>query len=341
MGAIARRRFLTGIGAALALSATAGAQQRTRLPVLGVLSPKPPPSPEAIAKSPLTRRLRELGWLENDTLQIERLSAENDIARLPSLAATLAEKNVDVILALGQASAVAAARATKTIPIVFWWTGIPVELGLVDSYARPGRNVTGTAWSASGLVETYLKQAELLREIAPAAKRLARLRSVDWLRTLAGDLWDGTEWHASIDAGMRAVGFDVRRFEVRQAADFDATFLAIEKWRPDALFVQGGDLMLGAGKRIVELARRNRLPDVYAFHYQVEQGGLISYSFNPVPSLVRSAEYVDRILRGAHPADLPVELPQHYQIVVNLKTAKALGLTVPQSILLRADRVLD
>lgn len=201
--------------------------------------------------------------------------------------------------------------------------------------------MTGTAWSATGLVENYLKQAQLLREIAPGAKRMARLRGVDWLHTVAGEAWDGSALHVQIDAGVRSMGFETRRFEVSAHADVEPAFEAIVQWGADSLFVQAGDLIARAGNRIVEFARRNRLPDAHSFHHLVQLGGLISYSFDPQPSLLRTAEYVDRVLRGTKPADLPVELPSHYNIVVNRRTAKSLGLAVPLSILIRADRVIE
>lgn len=337
-----RRQFLIAAGAMLAAPRIARAQAQKRLPVLGILGPFLKPTPEVIAKSPLLGRLRGLGWIEGETLRVERAFAENNFDRLPDLAAILVAKKVDAIWAWGPAAAVAAARATKTIPIVFWFTPLPIELGLVDSFARPGRNVTGTAWSATGVVETYLKQAQLLREIAPDSRRLARLYAKDWLRTVAGEVLDSSSsMQASIDVGLRGLGFEVRRFEVFKDGDFEAASDAIAQWGADSLFVPAGDLMARAGKRIVDFARRKQLADAYSFHSLAEQGGLISYGFNSIPSLLRTAEYVDRILRGAKPADLPVELPQHYEIVVNLKTAKSLGLKVPQSILLRADRVID
>lgn len=317
------------------------AQAQKRPPVLGTLGPFLKPTPEAIARSPFRGRLRELGWIDGETLHFEPAFAANDFDRLPQLAATLVEKKVDVIWAWGPAAAVAAARATKTIPIVFWYAPFPIELGLIESYARPGGNVTGTAWSASGVVAEQLKMGQLLREIAPDSRRLARLISPGWLRTVKGEIFDNSANLANIDSGLKGLGFDFRRFEVHKDGDFESAFDAITQWRANSLLVPAGDLMARAGKQIVDFARRQRLADAYSFHSLVERGGLISYGFNALPSLLRTAEYVDRIFRGAKPGDLPVELPQHYEIVVNVKTANTLGLKVPQSILVRADRVIE
>jgi putative ABC transport system substrate-binding protein len=341
MAHIRRRQFLTAAAALLAAPRIARAQAAKRLPVLGILSPGRKPPPEVLAKSPFLNRLRELGWIDGKTISIERAYAEGNPDRVPELAAMLVAKKVDVIWANGPATAVAAARATTTIPIVFFYTALPLELGLIDSYARPGRNVTGTAWTASGVVETYSKQVQLLREIAPNARRLAVLTNADWLRTVKGDMYDAKLERAGVDAAARRLGFEVHRFVVRTAGDFEQAFAAILHWGADSLFVPAGDLVANEGKRIVDFARRHRLPDTHSFVNLVQGGGLVSYSLNPLPSFLRSAAYVDRILRGAKPADLPVELPSHYEIAVNLATAKTLGLKVPQSILLRADKVIE
>ncbi len=341
MGQVRRRQLLIAAAALLAAPSIARAQAQKKLPVLGILSFTRAPSPEAIAKSPLRQRLRELGWIDGKTISIEGAYSEGNPDRLPELAAMLVAKKVDVIWVSSPATAVAAARATTTIPIVFWYTPLPLELGLVDSYARPGRNVTGTAWSATTSVDTYSKQAQLLKEIAPNARRLAILFTPNWLRTVKGDMLDLKRTLDSLDAALRVMRFEFRRFEVQKAADFEQAFAAIVQWGADSLFVPAGDLMRNEGKRIVDFARRHRLPDAHSFVELVQGGGLVSFSFNPLPTLLRSAEYVDRILRGAKPADLPVELPSHYEIAVNLGTAKALGLKVPQSILLRADKVIE
>jgi len=336
-----RRNFLTAAAALLAAPRIARAQTGKRVPVLGILSFTGVPSPEAVAKSPIRQRLRELGWIDGKTITVEAAYSGGSDDRLRELAAMLVAKKVDVIWTNSPATAVAAARATTTIPIVFYFTPIPVELGLVDSYARPGRNATGTAWTAGSVVDTYSKQVQLLREIAPNARQLALLTTADWLRTVKGDMYDSKPWQAGVDAAARGLGFEIRRFVVQKAVDFEQAFAAIVQWGADSIFVPAGDLMRNEGKRIVEFARRNRLLDTYSFVELVQGGGLISYSFNPLPSLLRSAEYVDRILRGAKPADLPVELPRDYEIAVNLATAKSLGLKVPQSILLQADKVIE
>jgi len=269
-------------------------------------------------------------------LLIERPDAGGKEDLLPKLAAELVAKRVDVIWALGPEAAIAAARATSTIPIVFWGVAFPVEQGLIDSFGRPGRNVTGVAWWASPEVDA--KRLELLRAIAPAAKRLASLWVPTSIRTVAGRqavIASGTS------AGAKALGYELERFPVEKAEDFDAAFAAILAWGAQAITVAGTTVTVRATRRIVEFANGNRLPSAYTFTDFVEAGGLVSYAIDWKPTMARSMDFVDRILRGAKPSDLAVDLPTEYQTAVNLKTAKLLGLTVPQSILLRADKVVD
>lgn len=339
MAHIRRRQFLIATGALLAAPRIARAQAQKKLPVLGMLIPGRKPPPDAPI-SPFEKRLAELGWIEGKTLLIERAYSEDGLDRLPELAASLVAKKVDVIWTIRTPGPVAAARATKSIPIVFLHAGIPVELGLVDSLARPGRNVTGVAWIVDpGIVA---KRYQLLRELAPGARRIALLVAPSTnLPTVAGGVPDVSMWVDKLDAAIRNLGFESRRFVLATVAELEPVLAAIAKWAPDALSVQDFALTFSARKQIVEFARSHRLPDSYESLQWVQAGGLFSYGVVILPGLLRTAEMVDRILRGAKPADIPVELPSHYELVVNLGTAKTLGLKVPQSILLRADKVIE
>jgi len=340
MGQGTRRQLLMATAALLAAPRITRAQPQKKLPVLGLLIPGPKPSPEAIAKSPLRNRLRELGWIEGKTLLIESVYAEGNSDRLPELAASLVAKKVDVIWTTRTPGPVAAARATKSIPIAFWLAGYPVELGLVDSFARPGRNVTGVAWIVDPSLSA--KRYQLLRELAPGARRVALLVAPPTnLPTVAGGVFDFGALGDKIGTAIRNLGLESRRFELTAVADLERVFTAIAKWAPDALFVQDFALTALVAKRIVDFARSHRLIDIYEGVGWPQAGGLFSYGVVILPTLLRTADMVDRILRGAKPADLPVELPSHYEMAVNLATAKSLGLKVPQSILLRADKVIE
>lgn len=339
MSQVRRRQFLTAAAALLAVPRIAGAQAAKRLPVLGMLIPGRKPPPDAPI-SPFEKRLAELGWIEGKTLLIERAYSEGSIDRLPELAATLVAKNVDVIWTVGPPGAVAAARATTTIPIVFWRTGFPVEVGLVDSLARPGRNVTGVAWFADASI--YVKRFQLLRELAPGARRVALLTTSTNDPTVAGGMLDLKPLlRDKVDAALRRLGFESRRYELATGADLEPALAAIAKWAPNVLSVPDVALTALARRQIVDFARRQRLLDIYETLEWTQAGGLFSYGITVLPTLLRTADMVDRILRGAKPADLPVELPSHYEMVVNLATAKTLGFKVPQSILLRADKVIE
>ncbi len=330
-----RRRFVAFVGSALA-APLVRAQAQTKLPVLGILSPHPEEPPEVSEKNPFVKRRRELGWVHGKTLTIERAFGEGREDRLPELASALVAKKVAVIWALGPEAAVAAARATTTIPIVFWGVAFPIEQGLINSYARPGRNVTGVAWFASPEVDG--KRLELLREIAPAAKRLARISVPTTVSTVGGAR---TTIQTSSSLIAQRLGYEIREFPVEKAENFEPAFAGILAWRAEALSVAGATLTVRARQRLAEFAIRNRLPSAFTLSGFVEAGGLVSYAIDWRPTMAQTADYIDRILRGAKPADLPVDLPSRYEMAVNVKTAKALGLTIPQSILLRADRVIE
>jgi len=335
MHGIGRRRFLVAAGA-LAAAPLARAQSGKRLPTLGILSFQNRRTRKFIADNPFSNRLRALGWFEGRTLAIERAYTEGRDDLLPAAAARLVGARVDVIWAIGPEAAIAAARATKTVPIVFWGVPFPVEQGLIDSFARPGRNVTGVAWYAGPGVDA--KQLEILREIAPHAKRLAYL-----VVPRAGASVGGGKVAYPPDFGSAAasLGFDMREYPIATGADLEPAFAAILAWKAQALVVAGTILTVRERKRIVDFANRNRLPSAFRGREFTDVGGLAAYSSVTAPALERCAELIDRILRGARPADLPVDIPRDYELTLNLKTAKTLGLEIPQPLLLRANRVIE
>jgi putative ABC transport system substrate-binding protein len=275
--------------------------------------------------------LRDLGYLEGKNIVLEYRYAEGKVDRLPGLAAELVRIKVDIIVASTEPGARAAKNATKTIPIVMVGVGAgPVEAGLVESLARPGGNISGLT---SLGVELAGKRLELLKETVPKVARVAILYDP----ANRANLLQVKE----IQAAARPLGLTVQSWEVRGAADFERVFTAVSKERPDGLYVPGGPLMFANEKRIVDFALKSRLPSVSPRREVVDAGGLMSYGVDPVDHYRRAATYVDKILKGAKPADLPVEQPTKFELVINLKTAKALGLTVPQLLLLRADQLIQ
>jgi putative ABC transport system substrate-binding protein len=339
MNQIGRRRFLTAAGALLAAPHVSRASTSTKLPVLGFLNPGSKVSPKSLQKWRFFTRLQELGWVEGKTLRVEYAFADWKMNRLPDLAAMLVEKEVDVIWTASPWGAIAAAKATTTIPIVFWRVGFPERLGIVRSLAHPGGNVTGLAWVSDGSV--YVKRYELLRELAPHAARVATLTAASTFRDISGTVVDMSWLGEKMAAAVRELQFEGKTFHVRKRTDFESAFAAMEHWAPDSIVVHDVPLTIGARKQIVEFARRQRLVDAYMTQKWAEAGGLMSYGIVLDPTLVRTAEMVDRVLRGTKPAEMPVELPSEYEIVVNLATAKAQGFVVPTSFLLRVDRMIE
>ena len=333
MRPVTRRRFLSAAGLALA-SVGVHAQKPSRRPAVAFLSPHPPPQGEELTKSPLRVRLRELGWIDGETIDIVPAFGYGREDRLPALAVGLVAKKVDIIWANGPEAAIAAARQTENIPIVFWGVAYPVEQELIESLARPGRNATGVAWFSNPEVDG--KRLELLREIAPAAKRLASLSVPTAVQKVSG----GTATFApATSLAARRLGYDVQSFPVSRPDDFEGAFRAIRDWSAQALTVAGTTLTVRERERIVRFAMAHRLPSAYTLRMFVESGGLVSYAIDWRPTLAQTAEYIDRILRGAKPGDLPVTLPTGYETAINMKTAAAIGVAVPESILLRADWV--
>jgi ABC-type uncharacterized transport system substrate-binding protein len=279
----------------------------------------------------LRQGLRELGWVEGQNIVIEPRFAEGKFDRLPALAAELVQLKVDVIATGGTAVAVAVRNVTRTVPIVMMGAAGPVELGLVASLARPGGNVTGVAYDVG--LQTIDKALELFREALPKARRVAIVwNPVNPAQALVAK---------SLKGSAGSLGMQVRSFEASGVGQIDAAFAAMARDRVDAVMIVP-DAMFGIHRaRLAELATRNRLPSMHGYREFVAAGGLMSYGPNLVATHRRAAFYVDKILRGAKPADLPVEQPTTFELVINLKTAKTLGLRMPQSLLARADHVIE
>lgn len=330
-----RRRFVAAIGGALA-APLARAQKPGGPRTIGFLSPHPPLPPEHPAARAMLETYKRHGWTLGETLRMERPNAEGREERLPATAEELVRKRVDVIWALGPEAAVAAARATRAIPIVFWGVAWPIEQGLIESFAPPGRNATGIAFTAGNEGQKVL---ETMREIAPKAVRLAQIATPSALRTVGGELHRGAQ--PSLLAAAEKLGLEMQRIEVARVEDFEGAFAAIRQSRAQGLFVPGTTLTFRERQRIVDFANQNGMPSGFNQFEFVAAGGLFSYGIDSTRTFFQTIEYVDRILRGAKPEELPVQLPQHFQLVLNRKTAQTLGLTLPQSVLIRADRVIE
>ena len=327
-----RRAFLgTLTGGLLAAPLAAGAQQPTRkLPLIGFLSGSSPVG--ANAKLPMEefrRGLREVGLVEGQNVIVEYRWAEGQHNRLPALASDLVQLSPDVIVAATSPSAVAAHRATASIPIVMVNVGDPVALGLAASFARPGRNVTGL--SSFGL-ETGGKQLALVKEVVPEVRRIAVLYNPQ--NPLAA------QWLRDIEAAARTLAVDIQVFTVTGPDDVAPAFRDA-KGRVGAVLVFSEQVANLLSDQISALALSSRLPTVGGARVLAEAGGLMTYSTDFIRPYRRIATYVDRILKGAKPGDLPIEQPTKFELVINLKTAKALGLTIPPSLLARADDVIQ
>ena len=308
-----------------------------RTPILGVLSAFPIVSPEKWATSPFWTPLRSFGWIEGENLRVERASSYPSDDQLPALAEELVRKKVDVIFAASNESAVAAAHATKTIPIVFWGVNYPVELGLVESLARPGGNVTGIALHI-GPIE-FTKTLEFLKEIAPSAARLSYIYETAHMRKV-----DGTQWQFAndyIETAAKKVGFDSREHALSRPDDLDAVLADVLLAKSQALYVSYSKLTIELRGQLIEFANRNRLPSAFNSQDDVEMGGLLSYGPDLGLLFRRAASHVDKVLRGAKPQDVPVELPTTLELVVNRRTAKMLSLAVSPSLQARTDLFID
>jgi ABC-type uncharacterized transport system substrate-binding protein len=323
-----RREFIAGLGGAVAWPLVARSQQAARRPTIGFLGPTMP-SAQTQWVATFLDRLGELGWVEGRTVAIEYRWAEGRSERYAEIAAEFVRLKVDVIVTYGTLQVIAAKQATSVIPIVFALVGDPVGAGLVASLARPGANVTGLSLLTTG---TATKRIELLREVVSSLRRLAILANVG---NPAGRLEMG-----ELQAAAGTLGLEVVTSEIRRVDDIAPAIEAL-KGRADALYVAGDPLLNAHRIGINTLAMCARLPTMYIQREFVEAGGLISYGPNFPDLFRRAAGYVDRILRGAKPADLPVEQPTKFDLVINLTTAKTLGLTIPETLLATADVVIQ
>ncbi len=327
-----RREFIgTLAGGLVAAPFAAEAQQAAMVPRIGYLSPNLTASPHT--HKAFRQGLHDLGYVEGRNLVIEYRDAEGKLERLPALAAELVALKVDVVVAPNTVAALAARQATKTIPIVFAVAADPVTSGLVTSLARPGGNVTGLSILSPELVG---KGLELLTQAIPGVSRIAVL----WQ---PGALGERTEKDLLKEAEVaaRALGMRPQVVEARGPEDFDRAFSDMTRARTGALTVLTSIMFVIERRRLVDLAAKNRLPTVYPYREFVDAGGLMAYGPNIADNYRRAATYVDKILKGAKPADLPVEQPTKFELVINLKTAKTLGLTIPLSLLQRADEVIQ
>jgi putative tryptophan/tyrosine transport system substrate-binding protein len=315
----------------LAVAVVAEAQQSKKIPRIGYLSTLDQTRDSGRFEA-IRQGLRELGYIEGQNIAIEYRYAEGKQERLPELVDELVRLKVDIVVVAGGIMGIRAAKnATKTIPIVMGGSGIdPVAGGLVESLARPGGNVTGITNLTR---ELGGKRLELLKEAVPAVVRIAVLHE----SANPGSL---RELKDVLPVAERALGLTVRSWEVRGSDGFEKIFAALTKERPDGLYVTTSPLMTANLKRTVGFALKSRLPSVGSNIQYVEAGGLMSYDADPADSYRRVAWYLDKIRKGAKPADLPVEQPTKFELVINLKAAKQIGLTIPQNLLARADRVI-
>ena len=326
-----RRAFLgTLAGGLFAASRIAEAQETGKVYRIGYLGPS---SATAVSRFTQAFRqgLRDLGWVEGQNIVIEYRFAEGQFDRLPDLAAELVRLKVDVIVAIPTHAAVAAKNATATIPIVMANVGDPVGLGLIASLARPGGNVTGLSYSVG--MDTFGKSLELLKTAVPKVRRVAVLSNpANPAHELA---------ISSLKVAARSLGLELQFLTARGPNEFDGAFGAMAKERAGAVLLAADSLFYLHRARLADLTAKHRLPSMHGLREMVEAGGLMTYGPSTTYQVRHAASYVDKILKGAKPADLPVEQPTQFEVVINLKTAKTLGLTMPQSLLARADHVIE
>ena len=305
----------------------AQAQQRAKVPKIGFLGARPAAS--SIGLELFRQELRKLGYIEDKNIAFEYRSTDNKLDQLPTLADELVRLKVDVLVTPGTAEALTLKNATRTIPIVFFGGGDPVAAGLVDSLARPGGNITG--FTSMGAVLAG-KRLELLKETVPKLSRVALL-------------WDpqdpsATQQWKESQLPARELGLQLDSMEVSSADKYESAFKEAIKARSGGLAVSSGALVLSNQKLIADLATKNRLPAIYPRKDFVTSGGLLSYGDDRLEPYRRAAVFVDKILKGTKPADIPVEQPTKFELTINLKAAKQIGLTIPQSLLYRADKVI-
>jgi putative ABC transport system substrate-binding protein len=324
-----RRVFLAGTGAVLLTAPLVAEAQSARLPRIGFLSASSPSDPRTQRfVQAFQQGLRELGYVDGQNIAVEYRWAEGKYDRLPSFAAEFVSLKVSVIVAAASPVIQVAKHATETVPIVMVAAGDPVGAGFVASLARPGGNITGMSTMAPELIG---KQLELLKEVVPKVSRVALLGPADFAVVMIQ--------HAA-DAA-RALGISLQPLEVRDPSEIDHAFATMTREQAGALIVLAGTMTMDNRTRIADHAVRRRLPTVSWQREYAEAGGLLAYGPSISDSFQRAATYVDKILKGAKPADLPVEQPTKFELVINLKTAKALGLTIPPALLGRADEIIQ
>jgi ABC-type uncharacterized transport system substrate-binding protein len=327
-----RRQFITLLGgAAAAWPLAARAQQAERMRRIGVLTPLPADHPDAQARyAAFLQALRQLGWTEGGNVQIEARWSDGDAAITRKQAAELAALTPDVILASGSAGAAAILQATRSVPVVFVVVPDPVGSGFVESLAEPGGNATGFMMFEYDLSAKWL---ELLKEIVPTVTRAAVLRDAA--------ITAGIGQFAVIQSVARSVGIDVKAINLRDAAGLESSVAAFARAPNGGLILTASALSAVHRDLIISVAAKYRLPATYQERSYVVAGGLVSYGSNFLDQYRRAAVYVDRILKGEKPGALPVQVPTKYELVINLKTAKALGLDIPTTVLARADEVIE
>jgi putative ABC transport system substrate-binding protein len=329
-----RRSFIGGFACGLAAAPLAArAQPVGKVQRIGYLSIGSASTTYTRPLDAFRQGLRELGWVEGRNLSIEYRFAEGRADRLPVLADELVRLKVDIIVAHPTPAVLAARDATRTIPIVGMSLTEPVAVGLVPSLARPGGNITGLTYGVD--TEIFGKQLQLLKEALPGVRRVA---------VLANPASGGPSHPLrmeSIKSAAQALSLPLQILEVNEPADFEAAFAAMLKERADALLVSGDAMFFVHRERLADLALKSRLPSMSTQWQWVDAGGLMSYAPSFPDQWRRAATYVDRILKGAKPADLPIEQPTKFELVVNLRTAKRLGLVIPQSVLARADEIIQ
>jgi putative ABC transport system substrate-binding protein len=325
-----RRTLLTTLACLLATAVPVEAQQPANVFRIGILGTYPPTTPEfAHLWEAFVQGLRELGYIEGQNLVVERRFMEGKAERLTELAAELVRLNVHVIVAGGQPPPVAARRATSTIPIVMTNFSDPVGLGLVTNLARPGGNITGLALLT---VELVTKQLQLLTQAVPKVSRVALLTNP----SNPGAALQRRD----AETAARTLGLQIQVLEAQRLDELAGAFEAMTSQRAGAILLPGDSVLYFYRKQIADLAIKNRLPALFAPREFAEAGGLMAYGANLADLYRRAATYVDRILKGANPGDLSIEQPTKFELVINVKTAKALGITIPQSLLQRADEVI-
>jgi putative ABC transport system substrate-binding protein len=323
-----RRRFVTGLGLLLASPVVAHAQPVGKLPRVGYLFyGSPGPSREIDA---FRQGLRELGYIEGQSIALEYRFASGQVERYPELAAELVRLKVDVIVAPATPQALAAKQATSSIPIVFVLVADAVGAGLITNFARPGGNITGLTSSSA---ELGGKRLELLKQMVPKASRVAVLYNpTDRSNVLV---------LKQLQESAPTLGLILQPLEVREPREFEGAFVAMSRERAHAMFGTPGALTFEHGKVLVDLAAKHRIPTMWGHRSFVDAGGLMSYAVNLYDQNRQAAVFVDKILKGTKPGDLPVEQPTKFELVINLRPAKALGLTIPPSLLVRADQVIE